>query len=72
MGEKRADALAKSIRRMEVVMPVVDKWRKKLPIGKQEIIECPECKGRLHLSQAGGNGHVHARCETDGCVAWME
>lgn len=38
----------------------------------QEIVECPACKGRLHLSIAAYNGHVHGRCETDGCASWME
>ena len=33
---------------------------------------CPVCDGTLHLSHAASNGHVHGRCETDGCVAWME
>lgn len=37
-----------------------------------EVVECPACKGRLHLSIAAYNGHVHGKCETDGCVAWME
>lgn len=37
-----------------------------------EVIECPACKGRLHLSIAASNGHVHARCETQGCASWME
>lgn len=37
-----------------------------------EVIECPACKGRLHLSIAAYNGHVHRRCETAGCVAWTE
>jgi hypothetical protein len=35
-------------------------------------IECPICKGKLHLSHAAYNNHMHGRCETDGCVAWME
>lgn len=71
-GERRADGIEKSMRMMTVVMPVVAEWRKKLPIGKAEVIECPECKGRLHLSQSSYNGHVHGKCETPGCVAWME
>lgn len=37
-----------------------------------EVVECPACKGHLHLSIAAYNGHVHGRCETDGCVSWME
>ena len=38
----------------------------------QEVVDCPACKGRLHLSISSYNGHVHGRCETVGCVSWME
>jgi hypothetical protein len=38
----------------------------------QEVVECPGCGGRLHLSISGYNGHVHGHCETAGCVSWME
>lgn len=72
MGEARADRFEKSMRQIEIVGPVVAAWRKKPPRGKAEIIECPACKGRLHLSQASSNGHVHGKCETSGCVSWME
>ena len=37
-------------------------------------IDCPVC-GRskeLQYSRSGYNGHISARCDTDGCVAWME
>jgi hypothetical protein len=71
-GEKRADDIEASLNRMRIVMPVVAEWRKKPPKGKAEVIECPMCKGRLHLSQAACNGHVHGQCETVGCVSWME
>lgn len=34
---------------------------------------CPVCNtGKLRYSRAGYNGHVHALCSTDGCVAWRE
>jgi hypothetical protein len=36
------------------------------------VIECPACKGKLHLTHSAYNGHMHGRCETEGCVAWME
>jgi len=72
MGEARADAKSAFLARMALVGPVVAAWRKKAPRGKAEVIECPACKGRLHLSQAAYNGHVHGRCETAGCVSWME
>ena len=71
-GEARADAIEASLNRMRVVGSVVAEWRKKLPRGKAEVIECPACKGRLHLSQAASNGHVHGKCETNGCVSWVE
>lgn len=74
-AEKRADSIEKMFRRMDVVGPVVAKWRtwtKTNRVAKQEVIECPACKGRLHLSQAAYNGHVHGHCETQGCVSWIE
>lgn len=72
---KRADAIEAAIERFTVVMPVVAKWRTwsdRNRVWKQEVIECPKCKGRLHLSQAAYNGHVHGHCETNGCVSWIE
>ena len=57
---------------IEIVFPAISEWRNKLPIGKADVVECPICKGRLRLSQAECNGHIHGNCETDGCVSWME
>ena len=59
--------------KMRVVFAAVAPWRKK-HAGKSfgEVIECPACKGRLHLSISSYNGHVHGRCETEHCVSWME
>lgn len=36
------------------------------------VIECPTCKGKLHVTHAACNGHVNARCETPDCISWME
>lgn len=73
-AEARADAIQESMERMEIVMPVVSKWRLKPKPDKdrREVIECPKCKGRLHLSQSSYNGHVHGHCDTPECVSWME
>lgn len=71
-AEARADHIIESMRNMTLVGPAVKAWRNKLPKGKQEVIECPACKGRLHLSQSSYNGHVHGHCETKDCVSWME
>lgn len=56
-----------------VVMVGIGPWRTAHK-GKSasEVVECPACKGRLHLSIAASNGHVHGHCETEGCVSWME
>ena len=71
-GEAQADAWEDVIRKMTIINPVISEWRKKPPRGKQEVIDCPACKGRLHLSQSSYNGHVHGKCETENCVSWME
>lgn len=71
-AEEYADGMEACMTRLTVVDPVITAWRRKLPIGKAEVIECPACKGRLHLSQAACNGHVRARCETADCVNFVE
>jgi hypothetical protein len=38
----------------------------------QGVVVCPECNGKLHMRHAACNGHVWGRCETEGCLAWME
>lgn len=35
-------------------------------------LDCPQCSKPLRWSVARVNGHIHARCETEECVAWME
>lgn len=65
-------AMAARMKLHAKVGPAVIAWRQKPPKGKREVIECPACGGRLHLSQSSYNGHVHGRCETVGCVSWME
>lgn len=71
-SEKRADAVEGAIKRMTISGPFISAWRKKEPIGKTEVVECPVCKGRLHLSQSSYNGHVRACCETKNCINFIE
>lgn len=55
------------------VMKAIAPWRgKHKGHSHSEVVECAACKGRLHLSIAAYNGHVHGQCETEGCVSWME
>jgi hypothetical protein len=59
--------------KLGTVMTGIMPWRKAHK-GKSasEVVECPACQGRLHLSISSYNGHVHGRCETPDCVSWME
>lgn len=65
---------AESWERMKVALKFVATWRThpKPAVSRGEVVVCPCCQGRLHLSQSSYNGHVHGRCETEGCVSWME
>lgn len=40
--------------------------------GGSSDCECPVCHAKLHYNVADYNGHMHAQCETNGCVSWME
>lgn len=59
--------------RMEKVFAALGPIRKEQK-GKNwsGTITCPACGGKLHLSHAAYNGHMHGRCETPDCVSWME
>jgi len=59
--------------RMRTVMVAIRPWRDAHK-GRSaaEVVDCPVCAGRLHLSISSYNGHVHGSCETADCVSWME
>lgn len=40
--------------------------------GESKELECPKCKNKLYLSRSGYNGHIFAKCETDGCIWIMQ
>lgn len=41
--------------------------------GSAGSISCPVCDGGcVNFTRSGYNGHVHAKCSTEGCVSWME
>jgi hypothetical protein len=47
-------------------------WKKGIP-GECGSIKCPCCgSGTLSFTRSGYNGHIHAACQTEGCVRWME
>lgn len=62
-----------SMERHAKAAPVLMELRKKYKGQSwRGTIDCPVCDGRLHISIAGYNGHMHGRCETAGCLSWME
>lgn len=62
------------VQRTLTAMKISAAWRVKgkPDADRHEVIECPICKGSLHLRQSSYNGHVHGQCETEGCARWME
>ena len=73
VDQDRAETDA-SLKRTLMAIRVASQWRvkPKPEQDRQEVVECPLCKGKLHLFQSSYNGHVSGKCETDGCVSWME
>lgn len=71
--QKELDMWKQQMEKMTTALAIINPIREK-HAGKdwQGILECPNCKNKLHVTHSGYNGHVHAKCETEGCVAWME
>src|SRR4051812_36073412 len=67
------DTITKAVSRFALLAPSLAPIRKEQK-GKNwvGIIECPSCKGRLHLSHAAYNGHMRGKCETPNCYAFIE
>jgi hypothetical protein len=41
--------------------------------GGRGTVACPVCEGgTIHYSVSGYNGHRHAKCDTEDCIAFME
>lgn len=62
-----------AIDRLKMTIPLCQRIKREHK-GKnwQGVEVCPACKGRLHLSHSALNGHVWGKCETKGCVSWVE
>ncbi len=59
--------------RRAIVAHLGGPWKRGME-GSAGVIDCPACGGKqaLQFRRAGYNGHIHARCSTEGCVSWME
>ena len=63
--------------RLKLGIAAVSEDAKKLGLGKGKggsgSVSCPVCKtGMISYAVAGYNGHIHGRCSTNDCVAWMQ
>lgn len=61
------------IARVAIVEHLGGPWKRGMS-GTSGVIDCPACNSQksLYFSRSGYNGHVHAKCDTKGCVSWME
>lgn len=66
-------ASSKQLQQLVAALEAVQSWRKANK-GKTAsgVVECPICKGRLHVKMNSGNSHIAGKCETEGCVSWIE
>lgn len=62
----------KLVDQMTKAAPFIREMKAKHKRGGSGVAECPVCGGRLHWSIAACNGHMHGKCETGGCLDWME
>lgn len=66
-------AIKAAIDRLTKTGPLIGKVKREHKGHDWRGIEvCPICQGRLHMTHAKYNGHVHGKCETKDCVSWME
>ena len=68
------------MQRMQLTFAVIARVKKKHDKSWSGVEKCPVCGNKLHLQlnvffseyQGEHQKHLHGRCETQGCVAWME
>lgn len=73
MSDEEAEAMFARIKLARAAITAkLGKWTK----GRTEFgdTDCPVCKASsaLKFNRAGLNGHIRARCVTEGCVSWQE
>ena len=72
IAESNAE-LQRLLDRIEMTIPLIERIKRE---HRGEIWTgtepCPVCGAKLSLSHSAINGHVCVKCETDGCVSWVE
>jgi hypothetical protein len=63
---------------MTVIRTIHEKHKTEMKGGKpskpiNDTIPCPVCRtGKIAYSISSRNGHIHAKCDTAGCVFFMQ
>jgi len=71
--DERDTIMEGHMKRMMLTLPLIAKIKGKYDGNDWCGIEtCPACGGSLHMSHSSYNGHVHGKCEIEGCLSWME
>lgn len=70
---ERNNEIRKILEQQAKVTPLIIALKKEYKGRSAQVVrECPICGGKLHMSIAAYNGHVHGKCETENCLYWME
>jgi len=69
----REQQMREEIDRYSGVFPLFQKIKREHQ-GKDwdGTVACPLCGGRLKIKHNSLNGHIWGRCETTGCLSWIE
>lgn len=63
------ESIARFMKTLPLIHAIKTEHRGKNAKGTKK---CTACDGVLHYTHAACNGHVWGKCETDGCLSWME
>lgn len=53
----------------KLIVEIKEKHGKQDAAGK---LPCPICKGTIHYTVSGFNGHTHGTCADSSCIQWSE
>ena len=71
--EQEKRDMQEAMDQVEMMLPLLNDLRKKHKHKDWSgTLECPKCKGVLHVSHCGYNGHIWAKCKTENCITWAE
>lgn len=70
--QDKEDEWGKVIEKLTIVMPLVNDLKAKNPNGGSGVDKCPVCGSKFRYAISPHNNHMHAKCDTEGCIKFME